>query len=475
MADKSDRGFVVSETERLILGVLMRNPKWRGEILQKYPSRLETFFSSPQAIILLRVVMGYSGQAYPSQIDPLVPELHDTEWSPLKVWDTVATSSVLHFWENVEHLRRYAKKRELRSILQEQLKALPAHENVDLLTSETSAKLSNLAADSSTAYDPSMKAAFSRYEEDKEHGRLGRRIPTLIPLFDKGLGGGLRVDPGELVVLSGREKQRKTTLLLNIVAAWHTQGLDGATVWICNEQSMNTSDLIGHLWALEATREAFKRGLTYTAATGGRKPWTFSKDQILEFHKDQDNYHGELLEVTQVARALVESWNIRFYCAAVNNGNAMDAESVFALARTDVEYKGAKRVVVDNLQGFRKSDESDYEVMNRVVPMVDAFPGTYGCLTIALSQLSRTKAEWSGGNQIKGGGGLEGRANLIIETSYDDEKATGIMGVKRTWGRNRLFFNYDLAIEPNSGLIIDGQDYDPKIANFKAQQGKMSV
>ncbi len=449
----------VHRTEQAVIGVLMTSPTLRGEVVQKYPARFESFFSTEEARKLLRAVMSINGMAYPSSVDPLVPDLLDTEWSPLRVFDNTGFDEKKRFWQNVEHLRRFAKRRDVRDELKKKMQEVQDPDtDIDLVTAEASTVFTRLVAGTSMRHDPTMEAGWKRYEQAKVEGTLGRRISTGIKRLDDRMRGGLRSDPGELVVIAGREKQRKTTLTMNIVSAWHRGGEPGATVWICNEQSMDTVQLIGHLWALEATRLAYISFASDPATGVNGNPWCFSKDDVLDTEKHWAAIPQAFLNE---AERIVRGWNIRFYCAAADDGNAMDAESVCSLARTDIEFNQAKRVIVDNLQGFRHSDEDDYAVMNRVVPLIDQFTGVYKTLTIALSQLSRKSG--TEGGQIKGGGGLEGRANLILETEYDDEKTPKYMGVKRTWGRNVQWFQYsDLQLEPNSGLIYDGQDYAPK-------------
>ena len=109
--DTPTRSNPTPETQRLVVGILMRNPKWRQEVVEKYGESLESMFTTPEALRLLRVVMDYPGKAYPSQIDPLVPDLQETKWSPLNVWDTVAVDSIQQFWPTIDLLHQYAESK----------------------------------------------------------------------------------------------------------------------------------------------------------------------------------------------------------------------------------------------------------------------------------------------------------------------------------------------------------------------------
>lgn len=453
------KNYVVTSTEKSVLGVLMQAPYLRGEVLKKYPGRFENFFSAKEAKQLLRVIMGTNGWAYPASVDPQVPDLIGTDWAPQLIFDASAFDAVDRFWTDVELLRKLAKGRRAKKTLVDRSARLDAteHDQIDTFVSETGAEISALVSESSSAHDPTMPAVQAKYQLARSERRLGTKASTMIPVLDEKLGGGFRINPGELVVFSGKEKQRKTTILKNIISSWHRGGLEGGTAWICNEQSTDSVYLLGELWALEATRLCLERGLTFRDPMDQTRElgWTLSADDVMDINGFSEKFQGRIPQVFQSiqdAYELVGTWNLRFYCAGLDDGNAMDAEAVCARVRTDIEFNGVTRVVVDNFQGWLQSTEKAYDVMVRTVPLVDAFTGTYHCLVIGLSQKSRN-------DQIMGGGGIEGRAQLVVDMAYDEVDSPNIVTMKRTYGRNRGYFKVEVRIDPKSGLIVEGMPY----------------
>lgn len=436
-------------TEKATLAVLMTSPHLRGELLKRYPGRIEKFYSAKEAVELLRAVMSTAGLAVPASVNPQVLHLVETDWSPQRVFDSASFDAAERFWDDIEHIRRLSKKRHLREILLKQAHAIPEAADIDVLARETNDHIARLTADTSTNYDPSIAAIGAQFLEAKAQGKVGQRLPTMIPRLDRYLGGGLRIEPGELVGIAGFEKQRKTSLVRALIASWHWANAPGPTVWVCNEESVGTYDLMSDLWAQEATRLSLQRGL-YFEANGQRLPRTFSRDDVMT--RDWDSAFADAVKQ---AYQIITGWDIRIYGSALDEGNAMDFSSVMAQVRADIEFNGAKRVVLDNLQGWREGAEGDYDAMNRVVPGVAALVGNYHILTVALSQYTRD-------GKIRGSGGFEGRTNLILGTKYDEKAEPDahnlmVMEIKKQYGRDRPYFHIeDLKIEPRSGLIVDG-------------------
>lgn len=257
--------------------------------------------------------------------------------------------------------------------------------------------------------------------------------------------------PGTQSFIGNGIVNHNTTLLRNWIAAW-CRDLKTGTIYICNEESVTAVQIFLDFVAQEATRIALREGLQrrYIDDSGVERqvPMSFTRQIIAnDTYKDPD-----AAAAAHQAFELVENWPLRIYTAGLNEGNAGDYNAVLALARSAVEFQNVKQVACDNMQGWRTGEEDDYAAMTRTVPGVGAFTGVYNCLTVALSQYSRQ-------GLVRGGGGLEGRVNVLLGTKYDEKEAPDRQGfmpleVVLKAGRTRAYFSIKLKVEPRSGLIV---------------------
>jgi hypothetical protein len=283
-------------------------------------------------------------------------------------------------------------------------------------------------------------AAAQAFEQDRAAGITSVRVSSGIRVLDEGLDGGFQKSPGELVIFSGFEKQRKTTTIMNVLLNMYKSGLTEPTVWVCNEGSVSRIQALGDLWAMEATRLARQRNVGYIT-NGVYTVASFSRYEVLT-----REYTGTMNDVVQEAYEFIKALPIRMYFAGHKDGNSRDFFGVMARVASDIEFHGATQVIIDNFQGWKDSSETDYEVMNRVVPPIDDLAARYGALVLAVSQYSRE-------GKIRGGNDASSRANLVIGTEYDPSMPTTLT-LESKFARNRGYFKINVDLIPSCGLII---------------------
>jgi len=430
-------------TEKSVISVLMMIPQRRVELVSKYPSLASDFFSVEQTKKLFRVVMDTKGVAAPSSIAPRVPELIGSDYDPTIIYDGSSFDADDRFWKEIEELRKLDKKRKIQNIIIEHARKVVETEDIDSESRIVGEKVMDVNRTSAVSYDPTMGGIFSRFEKRKAENVMGRNVSVGHDVLDTNLGGGLQKDPGELVIISGGAKNRKTSCVSNFIAAFNAANVKGGWAWITNEHSLDSIQVMGNWWAQEATRFAIQRGVMYRDG-GTSKQFSFSRDDVL-----MRDHYGDAGQCVKDARDLIESWNVRVYCLGFDDGNSGDAEGVIAKIKADIEYGGIEHVVVDNFQGWRKSAESEHDVMLRTAPLVSEITGYYKVLTIAISQYNDKS------QRLLGGGNLEGMSNLILATKYDGKTNPNFMEIELAYGRTRPYFKTTVRIDPKSGLFYN--------------------
>jgi hypothetical protein len=436
------------ELQKTVLALLMQEPDLRNEMVRRYPGKVFEFFSSQDAKFILKSIFVADGIAIPSVILKDNPDLSDSEdWNPQKIFDSISFDSGFAFWDHVERLRQISKQRKLHDTLSLAIERLLISDinKIDVTARQISESVQKIASDTSHEFDPLIKRAGEKLKAAKLAGETGRRISSGIPQLDLSLDGGFQFDPGELVVVSGFEKQRKTTLINNIVLnAFRKKEIDCSMVWVCNEGSVSSEQATADLWAMEATRLALIRDQKWRHPSGELKPFHFTRNQMMT-----QNFTGPVTESIEEAFEWVTNLPIRMYFAGLDDGNSRDFQGVLAKTAADIEFNDAKIVVMDNLQGWRESHEKDYEVMMRVVPPIDDLAAKYKVLLFAVSQ-------YNTGGTSRGGNDISGKANLGIGTVYDQDNTPDRLGIESRFVRNRPSFKIDVPIIPSCGLITEG-------------------
>lgn len=434
--------------EKAVLAVLMGAPLYRGELVNKFPGTSEKLFSFDTSQAIFRGIMAQRGVVTPQMLEPrLTEEQLNTGWNPQKIFDAVSIEQgeADIFWANIETLRQASKRRELETFFKSEAGKVYFEQDVDAFSSTLADSLSRINAASTSRYDPTMKALRERYERMKERGEVGKKVSSGIPGLDQHIGG-FQVDPGELVTVAGFPKMRKTSLIISIILGMHRAGAEGSTIWVCNEPSVDSVNLLATMWATEAAYIIRERGIA-RAGQDGIMRWPIISKDIVK-NKNFDGWPA-LSQAVKDAFDRVTSYDIRIYCGAIDEGNAVDFDAMKTVVAADIEFNKGKRVVIDNLQGWLREGDDDYANMIRVVPPCASFTSRYKCLTFLVSQYNR-----AGG--VKGSGGLEGHIQLGVECKYNDKEDPNIMTVKRFAGRDRPFFEAALQIDPPSGLLYEG-------------------
>ena len=380
----------------------------------------------------------------PATIVAAHPEFTNTEWDAQTIYDSISFDAGSSFGDHIEALRLNAKRVEVYASLQGWSADISAGvSDLDTYVSAMGSKIVALANNSSKSYDPSQRAVIEEFDRRQREGQMGTFVPTGIHELDGKLGGGLLYDPGELVIISGREKQRKTTLainmLMNMLWSKHINGF----VWVSNEGSYDRVQAFADMWAMAATRISLERGLSFSLKDGTNIPRVFTRDNLMY---GLDKIHGSFLTAVMDARAEISQYHISYYFAGHDEGNSHDFEGTMARVRAELEFNDMKVVVLDNMQGWAESGEKDYDTIMRVLPPIDILTAQHHALTIALSQLS---AE----GRLRGGTNTAARANLVMSTAYNGQETPDMITVKNEYARKRGFFELNVAIDRSSGLI----------------------
>lgn len=315
-------------------------------------------------------------------------------------------------------------------------------------------------------YDPSIFGLISQCLDDWGDQEVNRQnlVPYGIKPIDQALYG-LDTYNGELDLILGPEKQRKTTLALNILANYMTADKPKDkpfTVVDALESGMNPKRYRDSLISIMATRYLLQNGhrthQNCPACYGPTCKHMGISPEFLRYNSRTETQERAI----EYAMDTIASWPLYIYGANPIQGNTRNLKQAVGTdqqARWQwlIQEMGAKIFIVDHVQQYAFSDGfvSDYEKQIRAVSAIGSVVAQWQIVVLLLSQVSLTslrEARTGDGNlNAAGGKKAQEEANVVISTSY--ASGTGKMKIAIEESRKSPTFAVWQPLEDTSGTF----------------------
>jgi len=315
-------------------------------------------------------------------------------------------------------------------------------------------------------YDPSIQALLASCEQDWGNPVDNRKnlVPYGIQPFDLALYG-LDTINGELNLILGKEKNRKTTFVENVVINYmllmRKKGLTPPfTVIDTLESGMHPKRYRDTLIANVATRVLLERGHTLRSSCP-----VCNAPNCREFGLSPEflRYNTRTSEqniAINTAMALLLDFPLYIYGANPQQGDTRNLASA-STGKTSrwrwlVEEKGAKVFVIDHVQQYQFSQEtSDYEKQLRAVGAIGDLVAQEYVVALLLSQVSLTSVRdaksMNGKIGASGGQKAAQEANVVFSTTYSPGSGSMRIGVEES--RKSPTFSISQPLEDVSGAF----------------------
>lgn len=300
-------------------------------------------------------------------------------------------------------------------------------------------------SNSSQLYDPRISALVAQAADDwgEPKQARGEIIQYGLNYVDQALWG-IQFSTGELLGIKGAKKNRKTTLMANIVLNVAMQlEKKGNPFWIAIdtlESGLGPSAYRDMLWAILATwelvadvfgrnREEWPRGSALRAHPILGQEMRISK-RWLRFADRSERQHKAILK----AATTLSSLPLMIFGPSSRHGEASDIRKT--IRRWDLLYNGAypaalgylvRMFCTDNIQEYAE-EGSDYKVMKIIVGALAGFISSHeGSVGFAVSQIGtgsvKDERQGLGQAHARGGWRFAEECNIVFRTKYDQEKS----------------------------------------------------
>jgi hypothetical protein len=341
-------------------------------------------------------------------------------------------------------------------------------------------------------YDPGIRALLNQTADDWGDPEENREflVPYGIEPLNKYLYG-IDIVNGELILVMGQEKRRKTTFAINIVVNYMTDEEHTnrpITVIDTLESGMTPVRYRDQLIANLASRWLLAEG---HFARGSCSECGADRCRQLKFTPEFLRYHtrtpAQKLAI-DYALDTMASWPLYIFGANPYQGGTRNLQTsvrggktvrdtwqhlwaseftptnvsipkVSSMARWEFLIKefGAKIFVSDHVQQYSFANEiSDYEKQLRAVSAISDAVAVHKVAAIVLSQVSLTSVRESRTGQARlgamGGSKLAQEANVAFSTHYDPDKP-GSMTISLEESRKSGMFHVITRIEDRSGAF----------------------
>lgn len=305
-----------------------------------------------------------------------------------------------------------------------------------------------------------IKAAPSDWGDPEEN--RANLLPYGLPPLDEALYG-INIVDGELIAIQGQEKNRKTTLLANIVLSVMLSG---------------TLSRLGVMMVLDTlesgeTIERYRDRLIGMLATysllaqqhgNNREAWVVSyvlENEHLGMSPEYLRYVNRSAaqqRAIEHAMGIMADWPLLIFGGSRYKDRATSTRNLEkSMERWGrLAEEGAVIFATDHIQQYNLPGRQDYQKQEIVVPALSNHQMETSTAVIALSQISlgSIKDYNSGVFDVmyaKGGGRLAAEATVVIQTVYDKPNNQVLIDVPRSRKANARVLQH---VEPTSGLFI---------------------
>jgi len=357
-------------------------------------------------------------------------------------------------------------------------------------------------------YEPDIRTLLRKTKDEWGDPEVNRAhlVPYGINIFDKYLYG-IDIVNGELILVMGQEKRRKTTLAVNVVINYMTHDKlehKPFTVIDTLESGMPPSRYRDQMLSNLATRWLIEEGhfakgqcnecgapqcrqLTLTPEYLRYNPRTSAQALALEYAMDEmaswplmifgaSYRQGSTRDLATSVKGGVpmkDTWHQQWAEAHSMSNPLRSQESRWEFLINEV---GAKIFVSDHIQQYSFANEpSDYEKQLRAVGAISDFVASKNIAAIVLSQVSLTSVRDSRQGQGRigalGGSKIAQEANVALSTHYDPDFG-GKMGVSIEESRKSGTFHVIQRLEDKSGAFYGPSEVRWNRIDLRQEQDK---
>lgn len=278
-------------------------------------------------------------------------------------------------------------------------------------------------------YSPAIKDLLDQC--DKDWGKPEDNKKVLLPYGIEPLDRllyGLDRQYGEVVLIMGQEKNRKTTFVLNVIANFMTDSrvqIKPFTVIDSLESGNPPKKVRDLLISIVATRHLFSEGHLYdrncpVCDTSVCRELGITPKFLRFKTRSKTQVHA-----IEYAIETMKQWPLYIYGANPKQGDTRSLNrSVKTRWKQLIDEYGAEVFMTDHVQQYSYTDEvTDYEKQKRAVAAVADVVAQEQVVALMLSQVSLTSVrEHRSGGKLGalGGNKAAAEANTILSTKYED-------------------------------------------------------
>lgn len=314
--------------------------------------------------------------------------------------------------------------------------------------------------DITPGYDGSIASLLDQCEADWGDPEINRKslVPYGILPLDKALYG-IDTTNGELILVIGKEKQRKTTFVMNVVCNVLTaKNLTNKPVTVIDslESGMRPKKYRDALISIMATRHLMAEGHVCRPYCPVCKAPVCVEMEITPKFLKYNTRTAVQQHAIQHAMRVMSEWPLFIYGANPRQGNTRNLQesikSKQSRWRKLVQQAGAKLFVIDHVQQFEFSeDTTDYEKQLRGVSAVSDVVAQENIACIMLSQVSLGSLKGGGKMGAAGGSKAAQEANVVFSTAY--EQNSGVVKITIEEAREVGAFHVLQPLEEESGTF----------------------
>jgi len=317
-------------------------------------------------------------------------------------------------------------------------------------------------------YDPRLSALVAQCVTDWGDPVKNREnlIPYGIKYIDQELYG---LDPsGELIVIQGEEKKRKTTLWINIIINI-MMNPNVKTKPVVNvdmlESGMPVKKLRDTILANIATRYILRQGHradAFCPECGTEKCRHLDLSHKFMRYRTRTPVQQEAINYAIDETSNFNNWPILIHGARLDQGNTRDLryaavsgpDGQHSRWRRLVENLGVKIMVEDHVQQYIADETDEYKLQLHAVRVISSFVAQYGIANFLVSQVSLTSlrdVKQNGGKLVAAGGSKAAQeANTVFRAEYNND---GAMKIKIELSRDAGNLTVRQPLDDSSGAF----------------------
>lgn len=276
-------------------------------------------------------------------------------------------------------------------------------------------------------YDPSVQALTqgSRERWGNPEDNLASLLPFGFDPIDRAVYG-VDLVYGDLVVIIGRRKDRKTTFVNNCIVNWMTReqlSIKPLVVYDILESGSPPEKVSDTLLCNLASRYLIQNGHRVRGicplCNDRCKHLTLCPEFLL--YEEKTNEQNKAIDK---AIETMQTWPLMIYGPAYQKGHTRNLDQAVLRWKRLID-NGAKIFIVDHIQQYSRGDQllSDYEKQILVVEKISEIVAEHGVVFIAVSQVSLTSVREArlGTGELIAAGGEKGtqEANLQFTINYN--------------------------------------------------------